>query len=72
METLAASPASPGAQVTEIHHYPLRPEGFEEPFFQSKASRMEIMEHFLESDWLFRASELPAIRIPLRGPQESL
>lgn len=58
MQTLPASPASPRSEAPEIHRYPLRPEGFEEPLFQTKASRVEIMEHFLASDWLCKASDM--------------
>jgi hypothetical protein len=52
--------ASPISEASKIHRYPLRPEGFEEPLFQTRASKVEIMEHFLQSDWLCRASELAA------------
>lgn len=45
------------ATVDEIHAYPLRPEGFEEPLFHIADSRKRILEHFAESGWLFRASE---------------
>jgi hypothetical protein len=44
--------------VSEIHHYPLKPEGFEEPLFPTAASRSAIAEHLLEAPWLSRASEL--------------
>lgn len=46
------------ATMTEIHHYPLRPEGFEEPLFPSRESRLAVGEHMLEAPWLSRASEL--------------
>lgn len=46
--------------VSEIHAYPLRPKGYAEPLFHSQQSRKRILEHFAESDWLFRASELRA------------
>lgn len=45
------------ATVTEIHEYPLRPEGYAEPLFHGPASRKEIMDHLAESGWLSRASE---------------
>jgi hypothetical protein len=44
--------------VSEIHCYPLRPEGFEEPLFPTDASRRAVAEHLLEAPWLMRASEL--------------
>lgn len=46
------------ATVTEIHAYPLRPEGYEEPLFATAASRRAVLEHLLEAPWLSRASEL--------------
>ncbi len=47
-----------GTSVAEIHHYPLRPEGYEEPLFPTPNSRKAIMEHLLETPWLYRASDL--------------
>jgi hypothetical protein len=44
--------------VSEIHAYPLRPEGFEEPLFPTAESNRKIVEHLLEAPWLKRASEL--------------
>lgn len=44
--------------VSEVHAYPARPEGFEEPLFPTAASKRAIIEHFLEAPWLVRASEL--------------
>jgi len=44
--------------VTEIHRYPLRPKGFEEPLFPTAASRRAVLEHLLKAPWLSRASEL--------------
>jgi hypothetical protein len=44
--------------VSEIHRYPLRPEGFEEPLFPTAASKRAVLEHLLEASWLSRASEL--------------
>jgi hypothetical protein len=44
--------------VSEIHVYPLRPEGFEEPLFPTTASKKVVMEHLLDAPWLSRASEL--------------
>jgi hypothetical protein len=44
-------------RVSEIHGYPLRPGGFEEPLFPTSASRRAVMEHLLKSPWLMRASE---------------
>jgi hypothetical protein len=49
----------PESSVTEIHAYPCRPPGFEEPLFQTGESKREIMTHLLEATWLRRASELP-------------
>lgn len=48
------------ATVSEIHAYPLRPEGYAEPLFHSLESRKEILEHFTRSSWLWRASEQAA------------
>ena len=45
------------ASVSEIHCYPLRPEGFEEPLFPTRESRLEVLDHLLQSSWLSRASE---------------
>jgi hypothetical protein len=45
-----------GIEVSEIHAYPLRPEGFEEPLFSK--SRRAVAEHFLRTPWLSRASEM--------------
>ncbi len=45
------------ASASEIHRYPLRPEGFEEPLFPGAASRRAVAEHLLEASWLWRASE---------------
>ncbi len=47
-----------GIAVSEIHAYPLRPKGFEEPLFPTAASKRAIVEHLLEAPWLSRASEL--------------
>jgi hypothetical protein len=47
-----------GASVSEIHRYPLRPEGVEEPLFPTREFRCEIAEHLLRAPWLSRASEL--------------
>jgi hypothetical protein len=44
--------------VSDIHRYPSRPEGFEEPLFPTAAARRTVMEHFLKATWLMRASEL--------------
>jgi hypothetical protein len=43
--------------VSEIHRYPLRPEGFEEPLFPTRESRLEVLDHLLRASWLSRASE---------------
>ena len=47
-----------GASVSEIHRYPLRPEGAEEPLFSTREFRREIADHLLRAPWLSRASEL--------------
>ncbi|MCA1718415.1 MAG: hypothetical protein LC781_16855 [Actinobacteria bacterium] len=47
------------SSVAEIHAYPRRSPGFEEPLFPTAESKREIMAHFLEAPWLSRASELP-------------
>ena len=44
--------------VSEIHSYPLRPEGFEEPLFPTRESRRAVAEHLLRAPWLVRASEI--------------
>ena len=49
----------PESSVAEIHGYPRRPPGFEEPLFPTQESKRRIMAHFLEAPWLSRASELP-------------
>lgn len=48
-----------GTKVSEIHHYPLRPPGFEEPLFPTLESRWAIAEHLASAPWLSRGSELP-------------
>jgi|SRR5215210_1075742 len=47
-----------GIEASEIHAYPLRPEGFEEPLFPTAESNRKIAEHLLEASWLSKASEL--------------
>lgn len=44
--------------VSEIHRYPLRPPGFEEPLFADRALKRAVGEHLLAAPWLGRASEL--------------
>lgn len=44
--------------VSEIHSYPPRPPGFEEPLFSTAGSRRAVAEHLLAAPWLGRASEL--------------
>ena len=44
--------------VSEIHCYPLRPEGFEEPLFPTRESRRTVGDHLLRAPWLSRASEI--------------
>lgn len=51
------------ATVSEIHAYPLRPEGYAEPLFHDQSSRKEILDHLAESEWLFRASEAPKSKV---------
>ena len=46
------------ASVSEIHRYPLRPEGFEEPLFSTRESRLAVLDHLLRTPWLSRASEM--------------
>ncbi len=45
------------AAVSEIHRYPVRPEGFAEPLFLTSEHRKEIAEHLAASGWLSKASE---------------
>lgn len=47
------------ATVSEIHRYPSRPPGFEEPLFPTAESRKAIVEHLAGSPWLSRGPELP-------------
>jgi hypothetical protein len=44
--------------VSEIHRYPSRPPGFEEPLFPTAESRRIVAEHLASAPWLSRASEL--------------
>jgi hypothetical protein len=46
------------ASVSEIHRYPLRPDGFEEPLFPTRESRRAVGDHLLRAPWLSRASEM--------------
>lgn len=45
--------------VSEIHRYPSRPPGFEEPLFPTRESRKAVAEHLANAPWLSRGSELP-------------
>jgi hypothetical protein len=47
-----------GTTVSEIHRYPLRPPGFEEPLFPTRESSRAIAEHLASAPWLSRGSEL--------------
>jgi hypothetical protein len=44
--------------VSEIHRYPSRPPGFEEPLFPTPESRKAVAEHLASAPWLSRGSEL--------------
>jgi hypothetical protein len=44
--------------VSEIHGYPLRPSGFQEPLFPTRESRRIVAEHLARAPWLCRGSEL--------------
>jgi hypothetical protein len=46
------------ASVSEIHRYPLRPDGFEEPLFPTRESRRAVLDHLLRASWLSLASEM--------------
>jgi hypothetical protein len=48
----------PTASISEIHRFPLRPDGFPEPLFPTPSSKRAVAEHLLEAPWLMRASEL--------------
>ena len=48
----------PDVSVSEVHRYPSRPLGFEEPLFPTPDSKRAVAEHLLEAPWLQRASEL--------------
>jgi hypothetical protein len=50
------------ASVSEIHRYPLRPKGFEEPLFPTRESRLAVLDHLLRAPWLSRASEMDGSR----------
>lgn len=58
------------ATVTEIHDYPHRPAGFEEPLFWDLEDKREAMEHYLATTWVQRASEIATKPIG-RGPGEA-
>ena len=45
--------------VSEIHRYPLRPPGFEEPLFPTREFKRAVAEHLASAPWLSRGSELP-------------
>jgi hypothetical protein len=45
-------------EVSEIHCYPARPEGFAEPLWPTPGSKRQVVDHLLGSPWLMRASEL--------------
>lgn len=49
------------ASVAEIHAYPARPEGFEEPLFPTDGSRRAVADHLLRASWLGRASEFVGV-----------
>ena len=44
--------------VSEIHRYPMRPPGFEEPLFPTRESRRAVAEHLLRAPWLVRGSQI--------------
>src|SRR5215211_5273418 len=46
------------ASVSEIHRYPLRPDGFEEPLFPTLESRRAVLDHLLRASWLSLASQM--------------
>ncbi len=48
----------PVTMVSEIHRYPSRPPGFEEPLFPTRESRRAVAEHLARAPWLSRGSEL--------------
>jgi hypothetical protein len=48
----------PTTTVSEIHRYPSRPPGFEEPLFPTAESRRAVAEHLARAPWLCRGSEL--------------
>jgi hypothetical protein len=53
-------------RVAEIHRYPLRSEGFEEPLFPIADFRRTVAEHLLRASWLSQASEFEG-----RGGQDA-
>jgi hypothetical protein len=44
--------------VSEIHRYPLRPPGFQEPLFPDRETKRAVAEHLARSAWLEKASGL--------------
>lgn len=46
------------ASVKEIHRYPLRPQGVEEPLFATGGFKRVVREHLAAAPWLVRASEI--------------
>lgn len=46
------------ASVSEIHRYPLKPSGVEEPLWMTPEWRRTVLDHLCESSWLCRASEI--------------
>ncbi len=46
------------SSVAELHRYPLRPKGHQEPLFPTSSSKRAVVEHLLKAPWLHRASDL--------------
>lgn len=49
------------ATVSEIHGYPPRPIGFEEPLFPTREARREVADHLALAPWLSRGPELRGV-----------
>ena len=47
-----------GTTVSEVHRYPLRPPGFEEPLFPTPESKRAVADRLARASWLARASEV--------------
>jgi hypothetical protein len=58
MSDPARRPSIGGVSVSEIHRYPLKPEGVAEPLWTTEEWKRSVAEHLAASRWLCRASEI--------------